>query len=503
MKTQLVHLEPHDDLISIRDKMAWAKTPRILLVWPRAEHVDVRPLDLQLLRRHAGSLGAELGLVTRDGEIRAAARHMNLPVFSSTGEAQRRRWPARTHGRPQRRFARLDLRALRATLPGGAELFDSSHMSPSGGEPATRLAIFAAGVLAVLIVALVFVPSAEIHMTAPTRVQSVDMAVSAETDVAQISLSGLIPARELVFNLEETDSMLSSGHSVAADQTAEGAVHFTNLTAAAIDVPAGTVVLTRSNPPVRFVTVDQAKIPAGKDHGLDVPIRALAPGSSGNVPADSILAFEGPLGLSLAVSNPAPVSGGTDVTTAAPTDADRQALRERLLAQIKNHGKSQLPSQLQAGDVLFPSTFTFSKVLDETYMPGAGQPGGKLTLTLRVEFRAYYAAAADLNRLAARVLDASLPAGYDVQDGTLKITPVSALFGGVDGNARWRVHAERSLRARIGPAQVIYLVQGKTAWGAAGLLRETFGLESAPQISIQPFFWPWLPALPFRITVAG
>jgi hypothetical protein len=34
-------------------------------------------------------------------------------------------------------------------------------------------------------------------------------------------------------------------------------------------------------------------------------------------------------------------------------------------------------------------------------------------------------------------------------------------------------------------------------------LQETFGLESAPQISIQPFFWPWLPSLPFQIKVIG
>jgi len=81
MKTQVIHLDPHDDLISIRDRMAWAKTPRILLVWPKRGHVGVRPLDLTLLRRHAEALGAELGIVTRNGEIRAAARELGIPFF--------------------------------------------------------------------------------------------------------------------------------------------------------------------------------------------------------------------------------------------------------------------------------------------------------------------------------------------------------------------------------------------------------------------------------------
>jgi hypothetical protein len=96
-----------------------------------------------------------------------------------------------------------------------------------------------------------------------------------------------------------------------------------------------------------------------------------------------------------------------------------------------------------------------------------------------------------------------LPAGYDALKDTLVVQPVSALFGGADGNTRWQVEATQTLRARIDPAQVIYLVQGKSVGRAAGLLQETFRLESAPQISIQPFFWPWLPALPFRISVAG
>ena len=497
MKTQIVQLESHDDLISIRDKMSWAKTPRILLAWPHTGGVDVRPLDLELLRRHAVSLGAELGLVTRDGEMRSAARRMNLPVFRSGTEAQRKPWPVRAAaGRRRQRVKNMDLRALRAALP-GTELFDASR------RPGGRLAVFAAGVLAVLAVVMVFIPSAEIRMTAPTQAQSVRIAVSAETDATKISLSGVVPARELVYQLEESDSLLSSGHVITPDQTAQGQVTFTNLTAAKLVIPAGAVVLTHADPPVRFVVQDAVDIPAGKGTSAEGFVRALAPGTGGNVPPGSIVAFEGPLGISVAVMNVARTGGGTDVSGPAPTDADRQALRQRLLAQLKVDAGKKLPEQLNKDDVLFPSTFTFSKVVSETYTPGPDEPGGKLSLRLRAEYHAYYAAAADLNRLAGEVLDASLPAGYDPLAETLTVKPASALFEGPDGNMRWQVDATRVLRARIDPAQVIGLVEGKTAGRAGSLLQETFGLERAPQISIQPFFWPWLPALPFRINVAG
>jgi len=511
MKTQLILLETHDDAISIRDKMSWAKTPRIFLVWPRKGRVDVRPFDLTLLRRHALALGAELGLVTRDSEIRAAARRMDLPVFSKASQAQRKIWPLRVTVHPERRAShmlstgasttlsasapRIDLRAVRAALP-GPELF-------AGQSTAARLMVFSLGVLAVLLIPLFFMPSAEIRLDAPTRPQSVEIDVSAEPDAAQVSLAGVIPSRLLTFDVEMNDSMRASGETVAPNQAAEGNVRFTNLAAVAVDVPAGTVVLTLSDPPARFATLEATQVPLGNGSIAYARVRALALGSAGNVPIAAVTAFEGPLGLSLGVINLSPMRGGADLTTAAPTDADRQTLHDRLLAAIQTQAKSRLAAQLQEGDVVFVSSFGFSKVLDETYKPAPGEPGGKLTLTMRAEFHAHYAAADDLEQLAASALDASLPVGYEPVTGSLQVSAASPFFGGADGLTRWRMSASRMLRARIDPAQVIAIARGKTAARARGLLQETFGLETAPQISIQPFFWPWLPSLPFRIKVTG
>src|SRR5512140_384714 len=92
MKPQVIQLEVHDDVISIRDKMAWAKTDRILLVLPRKGRLRMRPLDLRLLRRHAVSLGAELALVTRSLELRRPAREEGIPSFGVVSRAQRRKW---------------------------------------------------------------------------------------------------------------------------------------------------------------------------------------------------------------------------------------------------------------------------------------------------------------------------------------------------------------------------------------------------------------------------
>src|SRR6185369_7386449 len=95
---QIVTLESHDDLISVRDRMSWAKTPRILLVWPKFEKVTLRHVDLKILQRHASTLGAQLGLVTRTRRVRVEAEGLGIPVFESAAEAQKIAWP-----KPRRR----------------------------------------------------------------------------------------------------------------------------------------------------------------------------------------------------------------------------------------------------------------------------------------------------------------------------------------------------------------------------------------------------------------
>jgi hypothetical protein len=60
MKTHVLQLDVHDDVISVRDKMAWAKTPRLVLVLPRRGRILERTLDLRHLQRHADGLGVSL-----------------------------------------------------------------------------------------------------------------------------------------------------------------------------------------------------------------------------------------------------------------------------------------------------------------------------------------------------------------------------------------------------------------------------------------------------------
>src|SRR4030065_92021 len=61
VKTQLISLDPHDDHASARDKLAWARADRIVLIWPPHGRILTRPLDLTLLLRAARAHGGQVG----------------------------------------------------------------------------------------------------------------------------------------------------------------------------------------------------------------------------------------------------------------------------------------------------------------------------------------------------------------------------------------------------------------------------------------------------------
>jgi hypothetical protein len=70
-----------------------------------------------------------------------------------------------------------------------------------------------------------------------------------------------------------------------------------------------------------------------------------------------------------------------------------------------------------------------------------------------------------------------------------------------DGFTRWTIRAERRIVQQIHPAQVTQMIQGIGSHRANVLLEERLPLADAPEIHLSPSWWPWVPIVPFRISV--
>ena len=130
MKTYILRLEPHDDLVSTRDKMGWAKDSRILLVWPEKGRLLNRRLDLILLQRHSRELGSQLALVTRDPEVHYFAPRLGIPVFRSLNKAQGQHWRVPRRFRRFQELAEAPAPRIPASEPDNPEPPGLSHSAP-------------------------------------------------------------------------------------------------------------------------------------------------------------------------------------------------------------------------------------------------------------------------------------------------------------------------------------------------------------------------------------
>ena len=493
MKTQIITLESHDDLISVRDRMSWAKTPRILLVWPKYEKVSLRQVDLKILQRHAASLGAQLGLVSRIRRVRLDAKALHIPVFKSTGEAQRVAWPKpRRRRRLVRRPPRRDLRALREQVYVPEETWRT--------RPAVRVLAFLLGVLAVLTLVALFIPRAQITLSPISKTQSLVLPVTAGPSVESVFITGNIPAREKRVIVEGEQTINVTGEGVIPQSKARGIVEFRNLTQQSVTIPAGTVVQNEEG--IRFVTTVNSEVEAGVGKFLQLPVEAVEGGIAGNLDEETINAIEGRLGLSLSVTNPEPTTGGRELPSVQASEADRERVKDLLMKNLEEDARTKFAAQLSERDLLFEKTVTVSQILNEEYDPPPGAAGRQLTLKMRVEYLAGYAAGSDLSELASLALNASLPSGFRVAaSGALTLKPVSTPTLMEDGSAKWSMRAERKIEQQIDPAQVTQMIQGFGAWNTKTKLEENLPLAAAPEVELTPSWWPWMPIVPFRISV--
>ncbi len=492
MKTHIIQLDTHDDHISIRDKMSWAKSPRILLVWPDLERVAIRPLDLKLLERHATSLGAQLGLVTRDAKVHRAAAELDIPVFTNTSKAHQHRWKrTREEKLFLRRHPRQNLRkaALEARLPEAAWR----------DRPSARMIFFTIGVLAMLALALSLLPSARIQLALETESQTFTIPISAHPGTSQPSPSGEIPLQQIVISTSAVQEVVASGRALVPATKSKGNIQFRNLTESSILIPAGTVILTLDSIPVRFVTTKSAEVPGGIDQTANVTVEAEQPGSMGNVAAESLQAIEGALGLSLAVTNPEATSGGADRRETVLTDSDRSRARQTLLAMLQEQASEQGKQMLSSGDLPLPITVVDVNMLEEDAIQIEDSSSYTYKLSGDVVF--FYAPASALAWLGDFIFTPSLPEGYQAVPDTLSYEIVGNPAMGDAGNILFDLQFGQQIHPQIDLYELIQSIRGRNPKSAQRQLQVQLAFIQGSSIRMTPSWWPWLPLFPFRYEI--
>lgn len=470
---------------------------------------------LKALRRAADDAGVQIGLVTRDQDISYFAKAARIPVYKSEKDARRRwRWPKPEPPLPPPHKMRP---AYIPAPPGGAAvqrapaIITKPDATVLWGQPRAKkdrswlqgLAYVAfIGMIALVVWGITWflLPQATVVIV-PARttvISSVELA--ARTGIEEPDyLNMLVPARVVQARVEGYGTTPTTGLDDAPVGKATGVVTFINRTAREITVPEGSIVRTTFGENVRFRTLKEVVVPAGVGKQAQAPIEAVEPGLIGNVPALTINEIEGPLNISLRVSNPFNTQGGTVERVATVTQEDKDRLKNELLAQLQQQAYLKLGENLRPGEYIPPETVqTF--ILAETYDRFAGEHADELGLQLQLLARGM---AIDLNgarELAERSLRESVPDDLYLLEETIQTgDPQFTLFG--DEFVNFTMTARGEAIRPIEPGDVRAVLAGAPVDTAPQLLEETFDLARPPEINITPSWMKTLPHLPSRIIV--
>jgi hypothetical protein len=497
VKLQIVHLEPHDDRVSARDKLRAVKADRALLVWPRHGTILQSRVDLALLQREAESNGVQLGLLTHDPRVRDHARHQRIPLFDNLDRLPEKRW--QRAGVPQQIERPADEPQARAAPD---ELPGPSQPSARPGPPQPWLRWTAAGLafLALALLSGALVPSATIVLAVGQTQQSRILRLGLEPAMPPSEPSETaLTADQVRATVSASDRRSATGRQSVPTNTAHGTLLFVNLTRERINIPAGTSVRVSSDPSVYYQTVEPASLPADEGAQVQVAAAASVPGIEGNAEAESIDAVDGPIGLNITVSNPEAFEGGSESRQPTVRQSDLDSLRRSVLGELELQAAAQLTAQLSEGERLATASVTIDRVLSEAYDAGAGDLAASVGLSMEAEASGLVYHVEDLEKAARQMTEGTLTKGWQVVTGSVRLTRIRSLVR-PDGNLQIEMTVQWRLARSFDPARVARLVAGLTIDDAQQRIDSISEMELSA-VEIWPKWLRRLPWIPVRISI--
>jgi Baseplate J-like protein len=513
MKLQIIQLEPYDDVISVRDRLAFVNTERVLLVWPRnptPAHIFRRKLDLVLIQREASRRGARLALVTHDADVIEFADELNISTFHSVQASHRARWK-----RPLNKVF-IDRSDRPENAPDAYELRETEsrlrRLTPEQRRTQRNVRAVAAGILALVLigVGVLFVPSAEITIS-PAQGQ-INTTVTLVADPSTVTVNvetGRIPAALLSIDVTTQASIPTTGSADVANTLASGTVIFTNNGDQPVLIPAGTIVSTFGFQPAHFHTTADANLDGGADHTVQVTIEAEqdTAGAIGNIEANLITNVAGPLATTLSVRNADATRGGTVRQQGIVTRTDTDNLL--ILAREKIRQTALGEFNLSTSQVIVPDSIKITEERKEwtTYSAFVGDATDTLTLSMRATVQALVIDTQLAHQAALASLATQIQSGREIVPESVAFKPFKpsdVISSDPNGQVTFVMSASANIAYIIDPDQVRRAISGASVGDAANILEHDWVLDvnRPPVIKVWPELFRRLPILGVRIAVA-
>ncbi len=489
-----------DDRYTVREVLRRSTAKRLLLTlpWEASDKGWNAPLDFEFLMRAALEQDFEVALAVEDPDRRPLAREAGFPVFSDEETAQayfakHQRFPV---GR-RRKQPTAQVRPPWAEDPQPRPLPVPRRRRWWVWILEGLVALAVLGVLAGF--TFLLTPSATVKLTPKSVSYSLIVPVSVDPDAKEVDLQrNVIPSRRVGDEFEGYAEIRPVGQSYAFSGKATGYVMFTNLLAQPYNVPKGTLVRTSGGSfPVRFLTTADIVVPPlGQER---VGVEATEEGPRGNVDAYQINFVEGVAGFALKVTNPDRITGAESQIVATVSEADKERLWRIVAQQVLDAAYDGLleSTYLEPGEFMPRQTLVIQAVPKEAYTHVTGEQTEVLGLSLRLLVTGETVQARDVQAVAFRQLARSLPEGYTLTDIRFEYGESAEEDIG-PGRFTFYVTAHGLATASLDLEAAQRDTQGLRVNAARELLTETLPLAQAPELTIRPEWFPFMPRLALR-----
>ncbi len=493
MKTTILHIEAYDDIHTIRDRIKWCRSQRILMIFPKRNRDLANRLDLQLMDRVAREQGAQLGIVTKDRSVWNNAKSLGINVFRTISAAEREYWidegmksmPGVIRGKDA-------ILAEKKQLPVAPDLKVGSRI------PWKYVLVTILLFLAMLL--LVVFPSATVVLFPESVNQTVNLEIRASTLTERSSINGLIPATKETFTLSASKTGKSSGSVMVGKDKARGEVRVVNLTGDDIELPAGTIFFSSGSSAQRFITDKDYSIAVDED-GLIIPVEAVLAGVEGNVASGEISLVEGVRGSLLKISNEQDFNGGSSTTLPAPTAYDYNHLRVLLLQELEDEIIAMHDIEGTTGLIPVIESLELDEFIAETMINPIGVASDTATLEVTARFSMLFYDPAEVKQVAKQVLDLSIDANQRPVGSEISLTQVGdVMLDGTD-EAAWQVEAYRLIVQDYPRREILQRIKGMSRSKAISTLNAEIPNYRSAEVSSFAKWWPYLPVLVNRIQV--
>ena len=468
---EVIYLDPDDDLGTIRAKLESSSAEELYLAIPKRVASLRTPLEFRILARIAHELSSDVTIISAEAGRRHLARQEGLR-------------------------ARRGLAGLRH-LSGAGAMTPAWLPAVPEWVPIPSLAAMVAVLALVALVggfALVALPVMRVTVTPASQNIQRDLEVMVDPNQKTPDpAKGVLPGEVLQARFDVAGSVPTTGQKNVGRDPARGEVVFSNGSANAVTLPARTVAVAKNG--ARFLTDSEVRVSAYSYGVARVGVTAEQRGIAGNVEANQMAGVDPPI-EQVTVSNPKPMTGGSDRPAKAVTQGDQAKLKEQLQQRAREQALAEFANRGgQAKSV--PSTTLQLRVEAENYQPPVDGEGDQLSGTMTVAASALAWDNQTLNTLVQKALLSSYGPEYELPMSQLRLPPPEVLDA-QNQRVRLKLRADAVIVRTLDPEQIATQLRGKSGGEARSILQDTPGVAGPPRVDMEP---AWAPRA-FRVNVA-